>query len=477
MNHAFKFLYRHDFHKSVDNENPMEFLIQEGGYTREQVLQMNQTFPVLLQLSVPRQLFPKMQFLKHTLGISNPSLLHHRNDNSLPPHYFGSRLERIVAPRHAFLVWMGLPSGQQLFAFHNHSSLSQRSYNHTCLFPDFLAACRNTKHFAALCQSWRDQQQQQHSPETLAQSPIPEKITSQHIEAFEAIFSRGLLAAVRNEFPAWARNVLPNLTAVQVTTLLIQHGANVWERDHRGASLLHWACGFGQVSTVPLLLKYISVADRATRCGSTPLHWASAGCNAREFGTGGHVVVSQQLLTHLAEDNHRLDHKSIKEYVNIPTYDGNTALMWAAWSGSLDTVKLLVRNLADVSCKNRNGCGVEHWSSSGGNLEVCRYLAEVCNVDFTTPNYGGNTPLTHAVAFGRTDVVNWLLQRQQSQNENKDDVLARSLAQDFVAWEPSNDQRKNILQLFGNDGWDGESESYDAYNDDVMLNDVPMEYI
>jgi ankyrin repeat protein len=473
MNHAFKFLYRHNCHESIDNQDPLQFLIEEGGYTREQVLQMNQTFPVLLKLSVPRHLFPKMQLLKHTLGISNPSLLHHRDDNSLPPHYYGSRLERIIAPRHAFLVWMGLPSGQQLFS-QNHSFLSQTSH-HTCLFPEFLAACRNTKHFAALCQSWRDQQQPH---ETAVPRPIAEeKITSQHIEAFEAIFTRGLLAAVRNEFPAWAWNVLPNITAVQVTTLLIQHGANVYERDHRGASLLHWACGFGQVSTVPLLLKYISVSDRATRCGSTPLHWTSAGCNAREFGTGGHVLVSQQLLTHLAEENFRSDHKSIKEYVNIPTYDGNTALMWAAWSGSLDTVKLLVRNLADVSTKNRNGCGVEHWSSSGGNLKVCRYLAEVCNVDFTTPNFGGNTPLTHAVAFGRTDIVNWLLQRQQKQNENKDDVLARSLAQDFVAWEPSNDHRKGILQLFESDGWYGESECEDADTDQVIGMDVQIESV
>lgn len=44
--------------------------------------------------------------------------------------------------------------------------------------------------------------------------------------------------------------------------------------------------------------------------------------------------------------------------------------MWAAWSQSLDIVKLLVRNRADTTKQNRNGCSVAHWAASGGGKRL-----------------------------------------------------------------------------------------------------------
>jgi 26S proteasome non-ATPase regulatory subunit 10 len=118
---------------------------------------------------------------------------------------------------------------------------------------------------------------------------------------------------------------------------------------------------------------------------------------------------------------------SAKELVNQQTKDGNSPLMWAAWSSSLDTVKLMVRYRARWDLSNRNGCTVAHWAASGGNLEVCKYLAEVVGVDFFVPNHGGNTPLTHAVAFGRLDVVQWLRERAATLEEDRDDLIAKQL--------------------------------------------------
>jgi ankyrin repeat protein len=72
-------------------------------------------------------------------------------------------------------------------------------------------------------------------------------------------------------------------------------------------------------------------------------------------------------------------------------------------------------------------------------------------VDFLQPNHGGNTPLTHAVAFGRVEIVQWI--REQATHE--DDEIAASLAEDFFMWTDGDEKRKQVLQLFRDDDyWD-----------------------
>jgi ankyrin repeat protein len=210
------------------------------------------------------------------------------------------------------------------------------------------------------------------------------------IEAFDALFGKGLLPAARNTLlqddNTWPIDRI-NITSSQLIRLMIQHGAPVQKRDHRGVSLLHWAAGTGNVDALQELLPHfpdtgwtVTGRDRAT-----PLHWAAAGTTAREFGTGGHVEICRALLAHVPA-------VSTKSYVNHLTLDGNSALMWAAWSGTLGTVKLLVQNRADADVTNRHGCSVAHWAVSGGNVEVCRYLADTAGVDFTAPNHGEIRP-------------------------------------------------------------------------------------
>lgn len=222
------------------------------------------------------------------------------SDISIPPQYFGARLERIIAPRHAFLVYQGLLHGRKLVG-------DPKKWQ------AFLLACRTTKRFCALCNQWRDKT-----------TPI---ITSKQIEAFDTMFGRGLLAASRGEL-VQAYNTWPlehiNVTSAEILRLLIQHGANPLERDNRGVTLLHWAAGTGNLEAVKELLPCFpnGVMERTERDGATPLHWAAAGANSKEFGTGGHSEVCRYLLSQCRTIG-------IKQYVNELTYDGNSPLMWA----------------------------------------------------------------------------------------------------------------------------------------------------
>jgi hypothetical protein len=90
---------------------------------------------------------------------------------------------------------------------------------------------------------------------------------------------------------------------------------------------------------------------------------------------------------------------------------------------------------------------------------VCKYLAETFQVDFSIPNHAGNTPLTHAVAFGRDNVVKWLLTDPSLQVSREDEVMALSLAQDFVQWTSGNNkERTKVLNLFFQEEGDDEDE-------------------
>ncbi|KAL3926012.1 MAG: hypothetical protein SGILL_000011 [Bacillariaceae sp.] len=442
----------------------MEYLTQY--YTKERVVEMNRTFPPLLDLNVSRHIHPKFRFLSETLHIMDTQKLAASSGifDEIPPQYFGARLEKTIAPRHAFLVHMNLTHGKELL---NDATSPQGK---TTKLQEFLMASRKTKRFCVMCNQWKlkQQNQQQNSQNDTKSAKL---VTAKQVEAFDFLFGRGILAAARDELVQWNNTWALqqiNITSTEIIRLLIQHGANPLERDVRGTTLLHWAAGSGNLDAVQQLLPYFpnGLLERTKRDGATPLHWAAAGANSKEFGTGGHMQVCQFLLLECdrqrrlqSKDGAAITQCTAKEFVNCCTEDGNSPLMWAAWSGSLDTVKLMVRHRAQWKPSNTNGCTVAHWASSGGNLEVCEYLHDVVGVDFFEPNHGGNTPLTHAVAFGRVDVVRWLRRLSAKLNNQDDDLVAAQLAGDFVEWssDPSSEgiqQRKQVLKLFQDDYWD-----------------------
>ena len=444
QNHSFRHLFRHEDDRHnlamVANLTPLEFLVQCGGYTEERVYAMNETFPPLLDLNVRRHLWPKLRFLQETIGVGeNPAVLR----DATPAQYFGARLERTIAPRHAFLVFQGLPHGPELL---------QETESGKSMWHEFLISCRRTKQFCALCNTWKQRYGTQGDQS---------RITAKQIEAFDVLFQRGLMAAARDElcqnYNAWPLQHI-NITSAEMISLLVQHGANPIERDTRGVSLLHWAAGSGNLGGVKELLRHFQygVFTEAERDGATPFHWAAAGAKAREFGCGGHPEVCRYFFE-------QLDGEGTKRIINKVTKDGNSVLMWAAWSGTLDVVKLLIRNRADPTVSNRNGCTVAHWAASGGNIQVCQYLARTVGVDFTKPNFGGNTPLTHAVAFGRVDVVEWL---RNEICDAMDDSVAAGLAKNFVGWTEGDENRKQVLNLFQDWFGDDEEDLLDESNDD-----------
>ena len=309
----------------------IQYLHQHGGYSLEEIHQMHFAFPPLLEMTVASHLRPKMRFLKDCLGGASPAdddrLLHPKLKALLPASFYGSRLERTIAPRHAFLVHVGLPSGKALWdeTYDKRHTSNRIGSGTPSLLEQFIIMHRKPKQFAALCNSWRDLYG---SKLLLGHDHRP--ISSEEIIAFDKLFQRGLLSAARDDsdyvFPDEcygddANNQCKrtfhsllqtaNVTSAQLVRYLIQHGSNPWETDVRGASLFHWAAGCGNLDGLQELVHscnmlgyvpqgggdYILTANntpnpgvhaallwKATRDNATPLHWAAAGAGPKEFG-------------------------------------------------------------------------------------------------------------------------------------------------------------------------------------------------
>lgn len=322
----------------------MQYLHQNGGYSLEEIYQMQISFPPLLEMNVESHLRPKMRFLKDCLGggASSPPPpstyvlnwpLHPKLKVLLPANFYGSRLERTIAPRHAFLVHKGLPSGKALWDdtySKRHFTTDTRSGGGdiTSLLEQFLLMHRKPKQFAAMCNNWRDL----YGSSILVNDHRP--ISSEEVIAFDKLFQRGLLSAARDDSdyvfsdeclendnknnrlkvdsasPSLLQ--IANVTSAQLVGYLIQHGSNPWETDVRGASLFHWAAGCGNLDGLQELvhccniLGYVpqgredhsfhtamtssnpgvhaAILWKASRDGATPLHWAAAGAGPKEFG-------------------------------------------------------------------------------------------------------------------------------------------------------------------------------------------------
>lgn len=350
LNHAFQHLYRHldrrwddndwnadQWSNDVEFQQNAQFIIKDivdanstiaavpvdrnavlsaihylhfhGGYSLDEIQDMHQSFPPLFEIDVMRHLRPKMRFLKDCMGggynttfkgITRQVLSPQLRD-VIPASFFGARFERTIAPRHAFLVHAGIPHGQQLW----------ESADGKTLFEDFLLMHRKPKQFAAMCNSWRNKYTQNKLSNNLP-------ITAEQVVAFDKLFQRGMLSAARNDtayvFPDDKNKqysddpslmTTANVTSAQLIRYLIQHGANPYEEDVRGASLFHWAAGCGNLDALRELVEccnelnvYRAATNDCTNCRgieaallwkasrdhATPLHWAAAGAGPKEFG-------------------------------------------------------------------------------------------------------------------------------------------------------------------------------------------------
>ena len=325
----------------------LDYLRVVGNLPANLVDELATDFPALSTLGTLGHVAPVLEFLRKTLMVDcKPATLAEAlAKGRIPPSVFGARLERTLAPRHAFLCAHPgiLPSGADLLEIDTTSTFRKSKLS-------ALLACRSDGEFARLCCEWSAAAFSSHTPHQCR----PVSFSAAAVARFSVVFRRGLFCAARGELmedlapfginagtvrgrrcqiksgldlvriaAASADAPLVHACACssfvrgggQVISLQLSHGADPRGSDGGRGNLLHVACGAGCLPAAAALAAHAASAMRPKRnpvgstalpptgggaataadaqavaavvacqrdaSGASPLHWAAAGSSAR----------------------------------------------------------------------------------------------------------------------------------------------------------------------------------------------------
>ena len=179
------------------------------------------------------------------------------------------------------------------------------------------------------------------------------------------------------------------LEDADTTTLLIRAGANVNAPNHYGIQPLTLASENGNAAIIRLLLTAGANPNGVVRAGEAPLMLAART---------GQVDAVNVLLAAGA----KIDAKE--------TWNGQTALMWAAAAGHGAVVTALIGKGASVGLASNSGMTALMFAVRKGNVDAVRALLNA-GADVNGKRPDGATPLLVAIINGHEDLVDLLLDK------------------------------------------------------------------
>jgi ankyrin repeat protein len=184
------------------------------------------------------------------------------------------------------------------------------------------------------------------------------------------------------------------LEDAETTSLLLTAGANVNAVNSYGIPPLVLAAESGNAKIIQQLLKAGADPNGTVRAGEAPLMLAART---------GKVDAVKVLLEAGAKIN-------AKE-----TWNGQTALMWAAAAGHGPVIQALIDYGADMSPRSNAGTSPLHYAVRKGSVEAVRVLLNAgAAVNGKRPD--GATPLLVAIINGYEDLVDLLLDKGADPN-------------------------------------------------------------
>lgn len=166
--------------------------------------------------------------------------------------------------------------------------------------------------------------------------------------------------------------------------------------DAQGCTLLHFGALAGDVQLVCQALAVGVQPDACCDTGQTPLMWAI---------TKGQVRVSKVLLDASANPEHK-DNSGVTPFILSVQHKQHMALLFLA-------SRVAPNELLEV--RDANGCQAVHWAAYLGSIDSLRLLSYF-DADFCSLDNGGCTPLHRAIMNpqlgNKADVLKFLLENK-----------------------------------------------------------------
>jgi ankyrin repeat protein len=213
----------------------------------------------------------------------------------------------------------------------------------------------------------------------------------------------------------------------QAVLALLNKHADVNAPQGDGATALHWAAYLEDAETTGLLIRAGAVVDTPNNYGVTPLALASGNGNAAVIDRllkGGadpnRPVRAGETPLMLASRTGNVD--AVRTLLNAgaqvdakETWNGQTALMWAAAAGHGAVVAALIEHRADIRARSNSGATPLLFAVRRGDMASVRALL-AAGADVKAARPDGATPLLVAVINGHADLVDLLLDKGADPN-------------------------------------------------------------
>ena len=176
---------------------------------------------------------------------------------------------------------------------------------------------------------------------------------------------------------------------------ILNYGVEVNTRDKRGRTALLLSCFYRQMDSVKVLLKARADPSIADEDGFSCLHAAIDGrCNKGTL---------QALIDHGA-------------HIDATRKDGTNALLRACTTGQSESVMCLLEAGADVNITKPNGDTCLHTAVKGGCCKGALQKIIELDINVSTLNNRGETPLFHACLSTQGESVKLLLEKGADPN-------------------------------------------------------------
>ena len=204
---------------------------------------------------------------------------------------------------------------------------------------------------------------------------------------------------------------------VEISRVLLEHGADTEARDRDDYSPLEHGTTNGHVELVHALLEHGADANAQDEEDCTPLYWASEG---------GQLAVSQVLLDHDADVTaqctndwtplHRAEEEDVAQLLLDYGADANaldiknrTPLHRISKLGYMGTAQVLLEHDADANARDANNATPLHLASGSDHVDVAQLLLQYGS-DIHARDDEGRTPFMRATEKEHPEMMRLLLE-------------------------------------------------------------------